>query len=170
MAGVSAEATLTHRSSYWPTASSVSESLCGVCYLMPKLFADVTEPKYDPRDGLWHNRMRWVDEDGIQHGVTVEFSCPRPNVCPSTIDEGITRLQWALLHGTLEVAGELVGPRWKLPINLLHALMGFLEGASEEIPKRPTDKPASSDRPHPPAKDHAVPDGPEGDTIIVPIP
>ena len=126
---------------------------------MTRLILQILKPEYDERDGLFHSWLRYVDEDGSVAGVTLEFTCPRPEDCPSTINDGITRLQWMALRGMLGAGGGIEG-----------VLLGFVEGEFEDIPEWFTGPPVWAEFEHPPSRQHWDPNRPDSGTIVVPIP
>ena len=101
--------------------------------------------------------MRYVDEHGNVVGVTVEFTCPRYEGCPSTVNDGITRLQWMLFQGVLGAGPDIIG-----------VLLGFIEGEFEDIPQWFTGPPVWTD--FPPAEQGWNPNQPDSGKIVVPIP
>ena len=125
---------------------------------MSRLTLEITEPQPE-RDGLYHSWLRYVDEEGNVAGVTLEFTCARFEDCPSTVNDGITRLQWMLFKGLLGVGGGIEG-----------VLLGFIDGEFEDIPEWFTGPPVWTDFSHEPTRQPWSPDHPDSGNIVVPIP
>ncbi len=126
---------------------------------MTQVILQITEPRQEKVDGLYHSWLRHVNENGNILGVQLEFTCPRYEGCPSTVNDAITRLQWMLFQGLLGADGSVMG-----------VLLGFIEGEFDDIPDWFTGGPKWTEFPHSPATQHWNPDRPDSGKIVVPIP